>query len=842
MSDQKFTGKIKKTDLQKNYWFIEKGTHNAPVNGDIFFHKGSLLNSSYRPQPGDTVEFKPIQGKEGKEADQVNCLSAHTPPPIPQNFVSPYTFITVRDELLNEHALYPTSNKQALSGVIHYQLTALTPLLVGQHQYKAENIAGAKPITDSDIKAIQPPGHWGLDRLNAKKAVLEPLMIPLKNEQVRRVVIPGSSLKGMLRHSIGALFNAPMERVGEQYFSYRPNMSVSSANNNRFICREAVVLAANADTNEIEVLLTSPTSARNAIFVRDRVDLTNVHTPTTIAGNKVRGILKGVSLSNVRHHKDDKTNRLIHASKEKWLSDCDYLLLDYKGGLDGNGELATAFGTEVYHKALLPKHVLETTQSVKITSNIVSHYLRTRLELANDELGHISKRHPRIGENTQGSYNKKANASATKKAIKDNTSCVINANQLIYVEWDTHEKAIVSFGPNFLYRWAYGDTIRQVNDPKTNQLKPRPELNPLPGEHVNQASGKLSAARLFFGYSVESSANVAKGSNPATQEIGEGDYARMAGRIAINSAIEHLDKNHATLSDRFLLSAHRQKNYSDEQRLSVPLKPLGSPKASAVEHYLDQSQLGQRGFAEETVTYGDLPGAESLANQQSKLNGRKFYRHQLMQAGNANFEEQNPDAISSDQSTLARYISKPNSQFRFSLRFKNLQRWELGAMLLTLEPDLLFHTNLERPPLLDAFLQKIKRDNTSPTFAHKLGYARPLGLGSISLSHQKVSFLPTDATEALNLKEATPEFVTDALNACLNKFVEKQLLPNLIDWLRVINFQQRKPADYPKNAKDSTYGYHSDIRRTHARTRRLAVSYTQPNKYAKRVNIIQENN
>src|SRR5690606_6600197 len=64
------------------------------------------------------------------------------------------------------------------------------------------------------------PANLAGTQLANKKSALCPLRAPWGK---RPVVIPGDSLKGLLRHELGALLGAPMERVAERSYSYRPN-------------------------------------------------------------------------------------------------------------------------------------------------------------------------------------------------------------------------------------------------------------------------------------------------------------------------------------------------------------------------------------------------------------------------------------------------------------------------------------------------------------------------------------------------------------------------------------------------------------------------------------------
>jgi hypothetical protein len=78
----------------------------------------------------------------------------------------------------------------------------------------------------------------GVGRTIKTKSVLCPLRARWGDHPV---LIPGDSLKGLLRHGLGALLGAPMERVAERSYSYRPNALFPNAENPRLVARLARV-------------------------------------------------------------------------------------------------------------------------------------------------------------------------------------------------------------------------------------------------------------------------------------------------------------------------------------------------------------------------------------------------------------------------------------------------------------------------------------------------------------------------------------------------------------------------------------------------------------------------
>jgi len=218
------------------------------------------------------------------------------------------------------------------------------------------------------------------------------------------------------------------------------------------------------------------------------------------------------------------------------------------------------------------------------------------------------------------------------------------------------------------------------------------------------------------------------------------------------------------------------------------------PQASAVEHYLQQKDKCLK-------TYGDLPGVEPSG---TPLNGRKFYRHQK-NIQQSNFTETNPEKLKSKQCSFAQFISKDGTKFRFTLRFKDLCEWELAAIMLALSPQL-----------------------EKPSTANKMGYAKPLGLGSIRINIDEISMLNT-ATGELEPKD----------DFDCKSFIQKQLTQNeelkpaaLDSWLNVLEYEDSIKADYPR-IDGEIYSYHTGIRFEYSKKRRSGKAMS--NNYGKPV-------
>jgi len=582
----------------------------------------------------------------------------------------PYGFFPVDPE----HSVTDTpvwhdglSEEKLYSGEMRCTLTALTPLLPGNTHYKIGEINEEKRR------------DWGFKDVEGKKKIVEPLRLP-----DGKVVIAGSALKGMIRHSLGALLSAPMERVAEHHYTYRPNLDFSK-NPDKYTVKPALVTAANKDGGWVLDVFN-----KEVIFVRqDAVDVIrkNARNGIIIAGTVIKGVIK-------EGRQKDSSHISKQSSGETRFS-IPYQLVSYRGGIDGEGLLAKAFGQSsfTYEIALVPE---QSDYKASISKKLYERYLHDQDILADNTHGHLTA-HP-LGS-------KLDDVPRLQKAIKGNSG--LKVKQLIYVEWEVDTHRVVSFGHHFRYRWAYNASVRRTHEEKLREcLTPNPCEQVKESEVTDSAPEKLTGARLLFGY-------VRSDENP----IGKGVFERMAGRIAINHAISQG-------IPEFL--GEEKKGYC------VPLKILGSPKPSAWEFYLQQDTR------KPVATYGDIP-----EDAGGELAGRKFYGHQIADdANDANAEKISIERIraadesarTSEQAAIARFICKAGTQFRFTIRFSDLREWELGALLAVLEPKRLA--------------------GNAGEYGHKLGLGRPIGMGSVQIKvdHIELEVCTENFTQTLRKK------------------------------------------------------------------------------------------
>jgi cold shock CspA family protein len=219
-------GTIKTLLREKGFGFIRSS--DSP--DEYFFHCNGVARGYQfdTMQIKDTVEFKlrPSRKKTGQQEafDVTPVQSSGIPQSSPHvakrlmndntksndGTILPYGFVPIN--LAHSVTDVPIwhdgwNGGELLSGEIFCELEALTPLLPGNMRYKAK---------DADPQQLH---KWGFGSVDPEKQIAEPLRLP-----DGRVVIAGSALKGLIRHSLGALAAAPMERVAEHHYSYRPNL------------------------------------------------------------------------------------------------------------------------------------------------------------------------------------------------------------------------------------------------------------------------------------------------------------------------------------------------------------------------------------------------------------------------------------------------------------------------------------------------------------------------------------------------------------------------------------------------------------------------------------------
>lgn len=652
----------------------------------------------------------------------------------------PYGFLPVQAE----HAIHDapvwrdgSNTETRYSGELLITLKALTPLIVGNHQHK-----------DS-------PTH----------STLAPQML-----DDGRVLLGASSLKGMLRSAMSSLLQAPMERVSEHHYTYRPNLGFGSQREPR----AAVVVRTEGEGPEATITIKLLPKACPVVFIRDGAQKQfSQHQP----GQVIQGKVDHVELTGT-------APRMRLQENPKNPTNLDHYYFTYCGGQDGQGLLAQAFSkhSHVYQTVLVPAKQYDShdAQQIDIPSAVLRAYYQTQGILANDQYGHLSPGHPLKG---------KLNALAdTQHAIKK--SAKLNINQLIYVEIDTAATGaptVCSMGHHFYYRWGYTSSVRYKKRLLEGQKQLRPVLALHPKECADHAGApqQLTASRLLFGYALD-------GQVAEHAPLANGHFKRLAGRITFNTAIEAPDGK--SLAQRFV-----------DGGKPIQLHILGMPRPSAVECYLKQTELPQK-----LVTYGDLP-----ADAGGDLAGRKFYRHQPSAKHDARCYQSDPDANNTpdERGPSVQWLSAPDSLFRATLRFDSLRPWELGALLTALEPGLI-GPKFGLPP-------------SKHGYAHKLGYGKPLGLGSVQLTVDAARWQENDTwqwRQATRNQTPWKELQDTCLAALKAKLCStwdrgNTAATHLGTWLKPLRWADQGQARYP-TVDGTIFDFHTQLRRKHARVRR----------------------
>jgi len=188
------------------------------------------------------------------------------------------------------------------------------------------------------------------------------------------------------------------------------------------------------------------------------------------------------------------------------------------------------------------------------------------------------------------------------------------------------------------------------------------------------------------------------------------------------------------------------------------LKELSSPKVSCLEMYTNKLS---RVIDYWTYDYGMPKESVSDISKSIELNGRKFYWHNKKYADTAYTEEKN------NRNMSIRPLNE-NVEFNYEITFQNLREDELE--------DLIFSINFG--------------DNQNNN-CHKIGAAKPLGLGSVKMT--------VNGVELRTISESGGKFIyntEDKTAEYLKKAKTHELNPNL---LKITNFDSMdgKNISYP---------------------------------------------
>jgi len=649
-------------------------------------------------------------------------VSAAQQPCGPSLRKKPYGFVPLPDVFSTAEPVWHdgTSTAGRLSGEIRFEMENLTPLLVGWERQKIvdnDDAGSLWPIrfTRATADGVVNVSIPGVGRTIESKSILCSLRAPWGD---RPVIVPGDSLKGMLRHELGALLGAPMERVAERSYSYRPNSLYPNEPNPQLVPRLARVFA-------------------DGVEMRELCKGVSVRVPSALE------LLPANLKYDKKHQLSNECYRFDPANSGGAA---------YHGGLGAGENLNSRRKLHSRLAGLTDK----TIERVAVRQIVQEGYLNTLRHLTDLAHGHFSERHPDIPNMVTGNE-------ARQRILEAAGTVVFSPGDLTWVEWDTKQKQIVSIGWHYYYRWAYQDTIRR----KGGTVE-REGLFPL-AQEKGEMPVQLSAVRTLFGYT---------GDNEGSAGIGGGNYSQLMGRISINAALEALPSN-----------------AKDEERFLPPtfLKELGMPRPSAVEFYLKQPYHPKSRPSDRAclVTYGDAAGYD----EPGQLSGRKFYLDRDEAYTATPWKDDSESNRLNDRSTLVLEASKPGRRFRFTLRFRDLDPHELAATLLAFCPDQ-FH--------------KVVGGKHSNGYCSKLGYARPLGWGTVRIQALELHLL--SSTENGPKLDREPD-----LDGWFQRHFQRTEM--LEKWLDVHRHKNPDAGDYPSEG-GQIYTFHAKLRADHTRLRR----------------------
>lgn len=686
---------------------------------------------------------------------------------VKRKYQKPYAFAPVPTEPKARAPIWHdgTSSAGRYSGELRCVLRNETPLLVGWERNQVKDLLPS--VLPAELQGINP-----------EKAVLYPLRLPTGE---RPVVIPGDSLKGMLRHELGALLGAPMERVEERRYSYRPNVAFPDDAKDRFLEPRLATVRARGEL----AVDGKPFPYPRVVEVWDELLTRSDQTYLPRMVNRRR---EEPQQGDHRYRFGMGAGHLFHEKV-------------YPAPEGAKKERRPELRTHVRVKPGKRGRIAH-----EVSAAVVDQYQQTLRHYLDAKAGHFSRRHPGVEKSCEVD-----DAIATWRAgAKD----AFREGDVIWVEWNTETKQVVSFGWHYYYRWAYRDTVR-TRGPKREL---RPELAAAAAERnldENAPPHGLTAVRRLFGYVSDE-----HGRAELAPHIRKGRYAQLMGRISINAALEDLSTPRA-----------------EDARFLPPtlLSELGQPRPSAVEHYLKQ-QGDPRADQAELRTYGDAVGKDGEPLDPSgELAGRKFYLHRFGAVATDNSE----DNRNNKRSTLALEASGPGATFRFTVRFRDLDADELAAVMLALCPQQ-FADELPGNYLPSAST-RTSPQSSKPSYLSKLGYARPLGWGSVAITIAELHFLEDFPTQP-HLRQADP------LAWFKTSCPRNQPLPFEPDlvrrWLELHQRGSVEAGDYPAakvaqpseasrgararptkspgsaKADEQIYAYHTALRTQHARDRR----------------------
>ena len=699
--------------------------------------------------PGTRLAVEPAGGDEGEWTSPTEGTA------LPYDFV-PVIPQQIKAEAPVWHDGSHPKPEELYSGELRCTLTTLTPMIVGNQQFALADVKGDldKSIDCHRMTNWEQEINAEFDRQNrdaqANRKFFNPrtvstdlqgqkvklvgaskkkkLLLPLRASFLDKspVLIAGESIKGMVRQSLGALMNAPIERIQPASFSYRPNVNVEAG---RTRPMAAEVISVDLPTRQLEVRVFE---FAEMLFVHHDdsslfgtlslpCDLPEAFSPTGWVKAKVRG---RQCIEPQNRTRDQQAVPLSLATAHRALR--------YQFGTAGiNGYVLngpTARPADPHPSVVVPKSAMK-ADPVTVRRSVVNQYLETRQHLGDGNHGHLARARGNLPKNWRETDHVRSLQPG------DVIFCEVLPGPL------PSDFKVVSFGHNFRYRWRHLNGVTDVvthfdnaNGSWVTERRPEMRAHEMEVAGTDGRPSQLTAVRNMFGYVIDAKNPTLGNAQPKFKD----PFDRMAGRISFNFAMERVGDND-TDATRFV---------SSERGGFVFLHPTVEPKPQFGRSYVPGEK---RGWGGGLLEQGDKVHVQGSTKW---FAGRKFYPHQgtynpqtrLIELGAEHYDlielQGVRDAKSKhtrwelltflwgDQAQIARHVSAAGRPFGFTVRFKSLRAHELAALAAALSPDLVADVLRDKAPDRHKRSSQELRGNIG-VFANKLGHGRALGLGSV---------------------------------------------------------------------------------------------------------------
>lgn len=524
-----------------------------------------------------------------------------------ERFVNPYNFVTLGEKSKKDKdALLERKKNDKITGYIECELETKTPIFI-------PNITNDK-IFYTENNEHKSYDFYSYEDLSNKK---------LKNNEIFEPVIPGSSIRGVIRNVYETLTNSCMSVVDDEKPLYKRFPDPGQA---ALIIREngRVLLY---KSNKVMVKYKKCDADRN--LGKDGVEIKNYS-----YGEKV-----WIEEGNFYKGKSFMPKVCKRIEKDR-----------FEGGKEGYVITGGDFGRKHHFTVILRENSMQLDiikeSDIKRLQSVVDLYLD---ETINKE---------------------KKNFQGYKNLIKD----FINKNTDVLPVFYKKVNGVYYLSPACITKEVYNNTIGSI-------LKQNGEYNP-----CNDIKKLCDCCNLFGMVGEEKSI--------------KSDYSNSnSSRLRFEDA---------------RLSLKQGQTLKDVLMKEITIKELSSPKISSTEFYLFKPNLKENVdiWTYDYAVKWKNNSKESLKGYNPKIRGRKFFWH--------HFYEEKFDIykIKDNKQTKRNITIRPvnsNLTFKFNIYFDRISKKELEKLIWILN------------------LGSNKNNNM-----HKIGMAKPLGLGSVKVKVKDV--------------------------------------------------------------------------------------------------------